>query len=63
VRPTPSRPASRRRPLNTSNVVFHDEDGSPRRLSKAAVEQAVPQLAEGKHVIDVADPYDRVVLP
>ena len=44
--------------LNTSNVVFHDEDGLTEPAVKAAVEQAVTQLAEGKHVIDVADPYD-----
>ena len=44
--------------LNTSNVVFHDEDGPHQPAAKAAVEQAVTELAEGKHVIDVADPYD-----
>jgi putative drug exporter of the RND superfamily len=44
--------------LNTSNVVFHDEAGLTEPAVKAAVEQAVAQLAEGKHVIDVADPYD-----
>jgi putative drug exporter of the RND superfamily len=44
--------------LNTSNVVFHDEDGLTEPATQAAVEQAVTQLAEGKHVIDVADPYD-----
>jgi RND superfamily putative drug exporter len=44
--------------LNTSNVVFHDEDGLTDGTGKAAVERAVAQLADGKHVIDVADPYD-----
>ena len=44
--------------LNTSNVVFHDEDGLTQPAVKAAVQEAVTQLAEGKHVIDVADPYD-----
>jgi RND superfamily putative drug exporter len=44
--------------LNTSNVVFHDEDGLTQPAVMAAVQEAVTQLAEGKHVIDVADPYD-----
>ena len=44
--------------LNTSNVVFHDEDGLTEPAAKEAVQQAVTQLARGEHVIDVADPYD-----
>jgi RND superfamily putative drug exporter len=44
--------------LNTSNVVLHDEDGLTEPAVKAAVDQAVTQLADGEHVIDVADPYD-----
>ena len=49
--------------LNTSNVVFHDEAGLTEPAAKAAVDQAVAQLADGKHVIDVADPYDPVARP
>ena len=44
--------------LNTSNVVLHDEDGLTEPAAQTAVQQAVTQLAEGKHVIGVADPYD-----
>ena len=44
--------------LYTSNVIFHDEAGLTEPAAKAAVEQAVAQLADGKHVTDVADPYD-----
>jgi RND superfamily putative drug exporter len=44
--------------LNSSNVIFHDENGLADPAAKKAVHQAVTQLARGEHVIDVADPYD-----
>ena len=44
--------------LNSANVVFHDEEGLTEPAATAAVQQAVAQLAQGKHVIGVADPYD-----
>jgi putative drug exporter of the RND superfamily len=44
--------------LYTSNVIFHDEKGLTEPATKAAVSEAVSKLAEGKHVTDVADPYD-----
>ena len=56
--PTRSRTASRRRPSTRSNVIFHADDGLTEPAAKAAVEQAVTQLAEGTHVIGVSDPYD-----
>ncbi len=44
--------------LNTSNVIFHDENGLTEPATKAAVTEAVAGLADGKHVLAVADPYD-----
>jgi putative drug exporter of the RND superfamily len=44
--------------LNSSNVIFHAESGLNEPDSKRAVQEAVTQLAEGAHVIAVADPYD-----
>jgi RND superfamily putative drug exporter len=44
--------------LYASNVVFHSEDGLTDPATKAAIEQAVEQLAEGDHVIAVSSPYD-----
>ena len=44
--------------LNSSNVIFHDENGLAEPAAKAAVQQAVTQLAQGEHIIDVADPYE-----
>ena len=44
--------------LNSSNVLFHAESGLNEPDTKRAVQEAVTQLAEGAHVIAVADPYD-----
>jgi putative drug exporter of the RND superfamily len=44
--------------LNTSNVIFHSAEGVTEPETKAAVDQAVTQLSEGPHVVDVHDPYD-----
>ncbi|HEX7189270.1 MAG TPA: MMPL family transporter [Actinomycetes bacterium] len=44
--------------LNTSNVIFHDENGLTEPATKTAVTEAVAGLADGKHVLAVADPYD-----
>lgn len=44
--------------LNTSNVIFHSADGVTAPETKAAVEQAVNQLSEAPHVVDVHEPHD-----
>jgi RND superfamily putative drug exporter len=44
--------------LYTSNVIFHLDEGIEQPEAKAAVAQAVAQLAEGDHVVSVSDPYD-----
>ena len=44
--------------LNTSNVIFHSEKGLTTPDQQKAVEEAVAELADGPHVIAVADPYD-----
>lgn len=44
--------------LYTSNVIFHSEDGLTTPELKKAVEETVADLADGPHVIAVADPYD-----
>jgi len=44
--------------LYTSNVIFHSEQGITAPATKAAVAEAVTQLADGKHVVGVTDPYD-----
>ena len=44
--------------LYTSNVIFHSENGLTDPASKAAIEQAVAELAEGEHVTTVSSPYD-----
>jgi putative drug exporter of the RND superfamily len=44
--------------IYTSNVIFHSDKGLTAPAAKAQVAQAVHDLAEGKHVIDVSDPYD-----
>jgi RND superfamily putative drug exporter len=44
--------------LYTSNVIFHDEAGVTAPATQKAIDEAVAQLAEGKHVIGVSDPYD-----
>ena len=44
--------------LNSSNVIFHAEDGVTTPAAKKAVEQAVTALADGTHVTGVSDPYD-----
>ncbi len=44
--------------LYTSNVIFHSDNGLTDPASKAAIEQAVTELAEGEHVTTVSSPYD-----
>ena len=44
---TPSRTASPQETLYSSNVIFHAEDGITTPAAKAAVEQAVTELADG----------------
>jgi len=44
--------------LYTSNVIFHLEDGITKPEAKTAIDDAVSQLAEGDHVVDVSNPYD-----
>jgi putative drug exporter of the RND superfamily len=44
--------------LYSSNVIFHSEEGLTSPEVKQAVEQAVENLSDGPHVIDVSGPYD-----
>jgi RND superfamily putative drug exporter len=44
--------------LYASNVIFHSESGLTDPATEAAIEQAVQQLTEIDHVIDVSSPYD-----
>ncbi|MET0526327.1 MAG: MMPL family transporter [Nocardioides sp.] len=44
--------------LYTSNVIFHSDNGLTDPAAKAAIEQAVTELAEGEHVTTVSSPYD-----
>ena len=44
--------------LYTSNVIFHSDEGVTEPEQKRAIEQAVADLADGPHVVDVHSPYD-----
>ena len=58
VRPTPSRHGSRRRRSTPPTSIFHAEDGLTPPARQGRCRAGRGQLAEGKHVIDVGDPYD-----
>ena len=58
ARPTPSRTASRRRRSTPPTSSSTPRTASPAPTTKAAIEQAVEQLADGPHVIAVSSPYD-----
>ena len=42
----------------TSNVIFHADEGLTAPASKAQIADAVAELKQGRHVLDVSDPYD-----
>src|SRR4051794_20633454 len=44
--------------LNTSNIIFHAEDGLLDPATEALVRAAVVDLTAGDHVLGVSDPYE-----
>jgi putative drug exporter of the RND superfamily len=44
--------------LNVSNVIFHTNEGVQSPQAKAAIDAAVSQLADGRDVVAVGDPFD-----
>ena len=44
--------------LYTSNIIFHSDEGITEPSARAAVDDALAELADGKNVIDVSDPFD-----
>ncbi len=44
--------------LYSSNVIFHSDEGVTEPEQKQAIEQAVTNLEDGPHVVDVSSPYD-----
>jgi RND superfamily putative drug exporter len=46
--------------LYVSNVIFHTDEGVESPQVRAAIDEAVAQLADGDHVVAVGDPFDPV---